>query len=144
MPAEYTAAQFTPGGFFDTNIILYLLEEGERAEIATGLLQKRGVISVQVLNEALANCRRKAGMTWEEASAFLAGVRYFCDICDVTIETHDLGLALAARYQFSVYDAMIVAAALSAGCTTLYSEDLQHGMVIADSLQIVNPFRGLG
>ncbi|MDV7200183.1 PIN domain-containing protein [Roseovarius sp. 10] len=143
MSAEFVTAQYTTVWFFDTNIILYLLEEGEKAEIATGLLQKRGVISVQVLNEALANCRRKAGMSWEEAGAFLKGVRYFCDICDVTVETHDLGLALAARYQFSVYDAMIVAAALSAGCTTLYSEDLQHGMVIADSLQIVNPFQAL-
>ena len=49
-------------------------------------------------------------------------------------------LDLQTRYQFRFYDALIVAAALAAGCTRLYSEDLQHGQRI-EGLTIVNPFR---
>ncbi|MBB6250115.1 hypothetical protein [Nitrospirillum iridis] len=43
--------------------------------------------------------------------------------------------------QLSLYDAMIVSAALQAGCDTLWSEDMQHGLLIVDRLRIVNPFR---
>ncbi len=54
-----------------------------------------------------------------------------------------LGRALGVRYGFSVYDAMIVAAALLNGCnTTLLSEDMQHGLLVENHLQIDNPFRG--
>ena len=49
-------------------------------------------------------------------------------------------LDIHTRYQFSFYDSLIVAAALEAGCTRLYSEDMQHGQQI-QSLTIQNPFR---
>ena len=129
-----------PAEFFDTNIILYLLDDGPKAEIAEGLIAKRGQISVQVLNEALVNCIRKAGMSWDEAGQFLEGIRQLCLVTDLTPATHDIGRALGARYGFSVYDAMIVAAALEAGCTTLYSEDMQDGLLVEGQLRIVNPF----
>jgi len=128
--------------FFDTNVVLYLLDDGPKAEIAEGLLARGGLISVQVLNEALVNCRRKAGMSWEEAGLFLDGIRQICRVADLTAETHDIGSALGARYGLSVYDAMIVAAALQGGCTTLWSEDMQDGLRIEDRLRIVNPFKG--
>jgi predicted nucleic acid-binding protein len=48
---------------------------------------------------------------------------------------------LGERYGFSVYDAMIVAAALREGCTTLYSEDMHDGLLVEDQLRIVNPFK---
>lgn len=43
--------------------------------------------------------------------------------------------------QISYYDALIVEAALRAGCTILYTEDLHHGMRF-DSLEVRNPFKG--
>lgn len=127
--------------FFDTNVILYLLDDGTKAGIAEDLLLRGGLISVQVLNEALVNCRRKAGMSWEEAGSFLDGIRQLCTVLDLTAETHDIGRALGARYGFSVYDAMIVAAALLGGCTVLYSEDMQDGLLVEERLRIVNPFK---
>jgi predicted nucleic acid-binding protein len=57
------------------------------------------------------------------------------------IETHDLGLDIGERYGFSIYDGLIVAAALRAKCVILYTEDLQHGQAI-EKLQIRNPFEG--
>lgn len=63
-----------------------------------------------------------------------------CPVEDVTLQTHDVGRALAERYGWSVYDAMIVAAALRAGCTRLWSEDLPDGRLVEDRLRIANPF----
>jgi len=57
------------------------------------------------------------------------------------IKTHETGLELAERYGFSTYDAMIAASALDAGCDTLWSGDMQHGMILDEGLRIVDPFR---
>ena len=59
---------------------------------------------------------------------------------DITVQTHQVGRALAEKYQLSVYDAMIVSAALIAGCTTLWTEDMHDGLLVEDRLRIVNPF----
>ncbi len=126
--------------FFDTNVILYLLDDGPKANIAEGLLESTGVISVQVLNETLVNCIRKAGMSWQQAGDFIAGIRQLCRVVDLTAEVHDIGAALGERYGFSVYDAMIVAAALLSGCDRLYTEDMQGGLLVEGRLRLVNPF----
>jgi len=127
--------------FLDTNVILYLLEDGPRAERAEHLISRGGMVSVQVLNETLVNCIRKAGMSWQEAGLFLSGVRALCSVVTLTLEAHEIGLALGERYGFSVYDAMIVASALQNNCATLYTEDMHDGLLVEDRLKIVNPFR---
>jgi len=126
--------------FADTNVILYLLDDGPKADQAERVLAGAPRISVQVLNEALVNCRRKAGMSWEEAGRFLGAIEQVCEVLPLTPETHRVGRALAERYRLSVYDAMIVAAALLAGCTRLWSEDMQNGLLIEDQLRITSPF----
>ena len=126
--------------FADTNVVLYLLDDGPKAERAEEILGQGPRISVQVLNEAMVNCRRKAGLSWEDTGAFLEGIKSLCPVEDLTIQTHQVGRALAEKYQLSVYDAMIVAAALVAGCTTLWTEDMQDGLLIEDRLRLVNPF----
>lgn len=126
--------------FADTNVILYLLDDGPKADRAEEILAKGPRISVQVLNEVLVNCRRKEGLDWDETGVFLTGIQTLCTVEDLTVQTHQVGRALAERYQFSVYDAMIVAAALLSGCTTLWSEDMHEGLLVEDRLRIVNPF----
>jgi predicted nucleic acid-binding protein len=126
--------------FADTNVVLYLLDDGLKADRAEAVLANGPRISVQVLNETLVNCRRKAGLSWEEASAFLAGVQSLCPVEDLTLQTHEVGRAVAERYGFSIYDAMIVASALISGCTTLWSEDMQNGLLVEGRLRVVNPF----
>tara|TARA_R110002049_G_scaffold267936_1_gene444431 strand:- start:5 stop:400 length:396 start_codon:yes stop_codon:yes gene_type:complete len=126
--------------FADTNVILYLLDDGPKADRAEAIVGQGPRISVQVLNETLVNCRRKAGLTWDETGSFLVGIQALCPVEDLTLHTHEVGRALAERYRVSVYDAMIVAAALVAGCTTLWTEDMQDGLLIEDRLRLVNPF----
>jgi predicted nucleic acid-binding protein len=127
--------------FLDTNVILYLLSKDvAKADRAEALLAQGGTVSVQVLNEAASVMTRKLRMDFNEIREFLTGVRHFCDVVPVTIDTHDQALAIAQRYGFSIYDSLIIAAAISAKCEILYSEDLQNGQQIGGHLTITNPF----
>jgi predicted nucleic acid-binding protein len=131
-----------PGSFFDTDVLLYVASnDAAKADQAEVVLAAGGSISVQVLNELANVSRRKMRMSWTDTHAFLDTLCSLLSVHPLTIETHETGLALAERYGFSTYDAMIVAAALHAGCDTLLSEDMQDGMVIEGGLRIANPFR---
>lgn len=127
--------------FFDTNVVFYLLsEDAAKADRAEELLASGGRVSVQVLNEFAAVASRKLGMGWTDIGEILAQIRAVCPVEPLSIETHERGLAIAARYRLNVYDAMIVASALLAGCKELYSEDLQHGQTFERQLTVRNPF----
>jgi predicted nucleic acid-binding protein len=127
--------------FFDTSVLLYLLsKDAAKADRAEELLAARGTISVQVLNEFAAVSLRKLRMPLPEVKEILDTVRAVCDVVPLTVETHDRALAIVARYGFSLYDSLLIAAALIAGSKRLYSEDLQHGQVIDRQLRVVNPF----
>jgi len=127
--------------FFDTNVLLYLLsEDTAKADCAEAILAKGGVVSVQVLNEFASVASRKLRMTYPEIREELDIVRAICKVEPLTVDTHERGLQLAERYGFSLYDAMIAAAALRAGCTLLYTEDLQDGQTLEGRLLVHNPF----
>jgi predicted nucleic acid-binding protein len=131
-----------PGDFFDTNVLVYIASgQTTKADRAERLARDGGIISVQVLNEIANVARRKMRLSWIETRAFVSLIRGLLPIEPITLETHETGLALAERYGLSVYDAMIAASALLADCDRLWSEDMQHGMVISGRLQIVDPFR---
>jgi predicted nucleic acid-binding protein len=122
--------------------LLYLLSAyAEKADRAEMLLAQSGVISVQVLNEFTAVAFRKLAMAPAETREVLDTVRAVCRTEPLMVEDHDRAVAVAERYQFSFYDAVIVASALRAGCKALYSEDLQHGQIIDRKLRIINPFK---
>ena len=134
-----------PGSFFDTNVLVYIASgDASKADRAEATIAAGGSISVQVLNELTNVARRKMRMSWPDTHAFLAMLRGLLTVHPVTLEIHETGLALAERYSFSIYDAMIAASALHAGCETLWSEDMQHGMTLDGGLQIINPFRAGG
>lgn len=130
------------GRFFDTNVLLYLLSgDSRKADAAEAALAGGGILSVQVLNEFASVATRKLGLTLAEVREVLGAVRAACTVVPLTLAMHERGLGLSGRWGFSLYDAMIVAAALESDCTQLLSEDLQHGQIIDKRLQILNPFR---
>jgi predicted nucleic acid-binding protein len=128
--------------FLDTNILVYAtLTDDPRANTATTLVAERGVISVQVLNEFSAVAGRKLKRTWREIHTALDAFRALCpDIRPITLATHTEAVRIAERNGLSFYDALIVASALEAACTTLMTEDMQHGRLMAGRLLIHNPF----
>ena len=128
--------------FFDTNVLVYVIgQKDERTSLSEALIAGGGVVSVQVLNELVAVARRKLGMTWEDIGEAVAAIRTLCPSpVSLTIETHEAALRIAEQYGYHIYDALVVASALEAGCATLYSEDLQDGQVIDGRLTIRNPY----
>jgi predicted nucleic acid-binding protein len=127
--------------FFDTNVILYAFRQDDtRGQVAETLLAAGGTVSVQVLSEFVAVARRKFDKSWGEVRRALDIVRVFCpEPVPFTVETHERALHIAERYGYSIFDSLIIAAALHVGARTLYSEDMRDGQAI-DGLTIRNPF----
>lgn len=127
--------------FLDTNILVYAQQGDPRGDRARALVLSGGTISVQVLNELVNVLRRKLGRNWSEIREVLDDVQAALDPArPLTVETHSTALALAQEHGFGFFDALIVAAALEAGCDTLLTEDLQDSRRIG-RLTFVNPFR---
>jgi len=127
--------------FFDTNVILYAFRQDDiRSQVAEALLSAGGALSVQVLNEFVAVARGKLKKSWEEIRRALDVLRVFCpEPVPLTIEIHERAVQIAERYGYSIFDSLVIAAALHAGASTLYSEDMRDGQTI-DGLTIRNPF----
>jgi predicted nucleic acid-binding protein len=135
--------------FLDTNLLLYSLDiEREtsrdiRTAKAEQILNAGGVVSIQSLNEFCDFAARKLKLNWEKISGFLQVFETLCGRAfPMTPEIHSAAVVISRRYGCRIYDSLIVASAINAGCTTLLTEDLQHGQVI-DGLRIENPFLGL-
>lgn len=132
----------SPREFVDTNIVVYAFTDDPRSEKALALLGKGCAISVQVLNEFANVARRKLDMSWIEVEDALTSIRTLCPtILPLDIDTHLLAIEIAKRHKLSVFDALVIAAALQGGCETLWSEDMHHGLMVEDRLRIENPFR---
>jgi len=134
--------------FIDTNVLIYWVDDSARADVVEQLLAQQAVISVQVLNEFANVLRKKRAMPVPDVEALCTTLIDTCDVLDVSVRTHQTALALMARYQLSVYDANIVAAAALSDCAVLYTEDMQDGLNLklpgsagTNSLLIRNPFR---
>jgi predicted nucleic acid-binding protein len=131
--------------FVDTNVLIYADDKaaGPKRETARALLrrvlaQPRTSVSIQVLQEYFAAATRRLGLPPDVARRRVA-VLGRLDI--VTPKLTDLlaAIDLHRLHSLSFWDALIVRAALVAGCRTLYTEDLQHGQEF-DGLRVVNPF----
>ena len=133
--------------FLDTNVFVYLFDETDdykrgRAErvVQEAVEKETGCISYQVVQETINVITRKLDATPEEARQLLDHILFPLWRVNPTRAFYHRGQDLQIRYRFSFYDSLIVAAALEAGCKTLYTEDLQHGQVI-EGLTVANPFR---
>lgn len=131
--------------FFDTNVLVYRQDpsDSRRQQIAKDLieaaiLQGTFVISTQVLQEFYNTMLRRRFMPAAAAQA-LCELWAEHEVVNATPSLLFQAFALQQRYQTSLWDALIVQAALDGGCTTLYSENLQHGMRFG-ALEVVNPF----
>jgi predicted nucleic acid-binding protein len=104
------------------------------------LLFEGGVVGVQVLNEFASVARAKLAFNWPQVQEAIDSIVILCPAPrPLGIDTHMRALKLSKKYGFSIGDGLIVAAAIEAKCSTLLTEDLQHGQVV-EGLRIENPF----
>jgi predicted nucleic acid-binding protein len=126
--------------FFDSNVLIYSQSNDPKRAVAMETVSLGGVISVQVLNEFIHVLRRKSKRHWHDVLEALVDFdAAFPPPLPLTLADHREAVRLSRDHQLSIYDAMIVAVALRAGCERLFTEDLQHGQRFG-TLEIVNPF----
>jgi len=132
--------------FVDTNIWLYSLlrrmEDNDRHRQAADFLLNLAspVINSQVICETCSNLIKKLYMPEEQVRVLIHGWHQDCEVITSNASQHLLASRLRKSYSLSYWDSLIVAAAIDAGCVTLFSEDMQHGQTIESCLTIINPF----
>ncbi len=131
-----------PGKFVDTNVVIYSFSQDEHKQsTALAILAKQPVMSVQVLSETANIMRRKLGFDIAAIRTVIHRIGQECSTLQpINLTTLNAAFDIAERYGFSHYDSLIIAAALETECTTLYSEDMQHGQIINERIIIINPF----
>ena len=131
--------------FLDSNVLVYTDDRSapEKQETALALLElcrrrSSGVVSSQVLQEYFVTATRKLGVSAEIARRKVEIFAHF-DLVLIGLEDILSAIDLHRLHGFSLWDGLVVRAAVRSGCSVLYSEDLQPGRRV-DGLQIVNPF----
>jgi predicted nucleic acid-binding protein len=126
----------------DTNVIIYNhgIDGDAKQVIADSLLDNVPVISTQVISEYLNVIKRISKMNKSDLLRMCAEWLEDCQIQSVSLSTIKLAHHLVQKYDFQLFDSIIVASALEAECDILYSEDLHHGLIVENKLTILNPF----
>lgn len=129
--------------FIDTNILVYCYTDDEPDKSKKALVVTdvpTSFISTQVLTELANTLKKKFDYAWNEVELTISEVSSDFNVYVNKPATIEQACRIADKYKFSFYDSLIISAALSCNCTTLFSEDMQHGQIIDDKLKIVNPF----
>jgi predicted nucleic acid-binding protein len=126
----------------DTNILIYNHHSADEniRDITGKLLFLHPVISAQVVSEYLNVMKRLLSLPKSSLMALCAQWMMQCDIHPVEVSTIRLAERLISRYDFQIFDSIIIASALEANCSVLYSEDMHHQLKVEGRLYIVNPF----
>jgi len=140
--------------FIDTNILLYALTEPKEKDKAKDLPKRTKslelltklyneddiVVSIQVLNELHFNMVRKFKIDDNMSFKTLQeNVFAIASVESLTAQTYTKAFQMREKYNISYWDSLVVASALESGCTKLYSEDMQEGLVVDEVLNIINP-----
>jgi predicted nucleic acid-binding protein len=136
----------TVRSFFDTNILVYADDKAAPAKqrraldlVAEHRRARTGVVSLQVLQEYFVTVTRKLHVDRSVARRKVELLAEF-DVSAPEIADILAAIDLHRLHGFSFWDALVLRAAKQAGCSVLFSEDMQDAREI-DGLQIVNPFR---
>jgi predicted nucleic acid-binding protein len=135
--------------FIDTNVLLYLIstdtKEATKQRIAAELLESVDLaLSVQVLQEFYVQATRtraaaRGSLAHAQAALLIESFLRF-PVQEMTVSVLQAALETRQRFGVSLWDATIIEAARSLGCSTLLSEDLAHGQSYG-SVKVENPFR---
>src|SRR5580692_9704499 len=118
--------------FLDSNVVVYYYTKTEpkkRLAAGTLLLNSEITLSTQVLSETCHVLRKKFKWEWDEIDRIFQELRMLFRIVPVTTETIERAISLSKRTHFPYYDCLILASAIEADCSVLYSEDFQHNQV---------------
>lgn len=130
--------------FLDTNILVYAHSDTEPAKkkIVETIIEAndRLVISIQVLNEFINVMHKKRGIPLKTLVAAIRELSENFTVVQITVHTIEQALHIAAQYNYSYFDSLMLSAALEHDCSIIYTEDMHHTHTL-HTLKIQNPFR---
>lgn len=130
--------------FLDSNIFLYIYsntEPSKRDICINAINENNCCTSTQALNELSNVCIKKWNI---DRSSIENAIDEICSACEIKLideKTTKMGLYLNEKYKYSYYDCLMLAAAIESGCKKIFTEDMQSGQIIENSLTIVNIFK---
>jgi len=126
----------------DTNVLIYLYDQSSISKRTTAekIVAESPFISTQVISEFLNTSRRLLPIPKIEIMRKCYALASNCQISQVNHKTLDIAIGLLEKYDFQLFDSIIVASALQEGCSVLYTEDMQNNLLVEESLRLVNPF----
>jgi predicted nucleic acid-binding protein len=126
----------------DTNILVFLFDEFfiDKREIAGSFVDANLIISAQVVSDFLNVSKRLLKIPKLDILQKCNEITRKCTIVPTTQIVLNHAEKLITQYDLQLFDAIIVASALEANCTILYTEDMHHGLIIEGTLSIINPF----
>ena len=126
----------------DTNILLYSISKNENRKllIAANLIDENPVIFPQNLSEFINVLVNRWKYPKENMELIVSEVLRSCTLVNTSISAYKQAFELIKKYDFQLFDAIIVASALDSGCRILFSEDMQDNLVVEKKLTIINPF----
>jgi predicted nucleic acid-binding protein len=126
----------------DTNVLVYCHSntEPDKQRIATGLFALCPLISTQVILEYLNVVKRILKLPKDEVMDVCLQNIEMCILYPVSLTTLKYARKLIDRYDFQLFDSIIIASALEADCQILYSEDMHNGLFVEKRMKIINPF----
>lgn len=130
--------------FIDSNIIIYAysIDEPKKMAIARDiLLTHEAVLSTQTINEFVNITTRKKMLNNIQILEVIDDLFSVFTIVLIDQRVIQKALALANKHHYSYFDSLMLASALQAECSILYSEDMHHNQVLEKKLQIINPFQ---
>ncbi|MFN6089807.1 MAG: PIN domain-containing protein [Cyclobacteriaceae bacterium] len=129
--------------FIDSNIIVYLVDNRSKEKIkkAQDFLSPDFFISTQVIAENVNVCLKKLHLNKETTFDFARRILNRFRILQITEATLLKSFEISIKYQLSSWDSIIIATAILNNCSIIYSEDMQDGLIVENSVTIINPFK---
>ena len=123
-------------------LYLYSKDEIQKQKTSLRIINEcdNPIISTQVVNEIVNVLSRKIGLAWSEITRVLEEIQESFTIEVVDLTVIQSACKLAESYLYSYFDSLILASALHGNTASLFTEDLQNGQVIENTLKIINPY----
>ena len=128
--------------FLDSNVCIYAfdIDKRKKEKALDLIIGNQATVSTQVLMETANVAVKKLKFKQSDVQLSIDYITTFCWLHIIELTTIKRAFQINQKYQYSLYDSLIIASALEANCNILYSEDMQHGHCIDNRLNIVNPF----
>ena len=126
----------------DSNILFYAFgkQDNSKSRIAREIITECNIISLQAINETVFVLKRKFNFSVKDLQEIIQFFKEKYIVKNIDIHILETAMVIMDKYQYSLWDSMMLASALENKCTEIYSEDMQHNQTIEDKLRIINPF----